>query len=223
MSSIRTEVGAPPVVQHAAAQPVAAEPAAVTGAAAGDPAVLGLPAFAVGSIALGLALVGYVSPAAQGGALPIIFAMTGLGLLIATVWAAALGQTMVATIFGLFSGFWLSYTVLIVGLNHNWFAVPAADVQHTVALFLISWAVIMAALTIATLRLPVAYTAVIALVVAALVLLIFGTLDTNTTINKIAGYVTLVFGALGIYLFMGAASVAGGGPPYPVGKPVLKD
>jgi succinate-acetate transporter protein len=81
----------------------------------------------------------------------------------------------------------------------------------------------MAALTIATLRRPVAYTAVIALVVAALVLLIFGTLDTNTTINKIAGYVTLVFGALGIYLFMGAASVAGGGPPYPVGKPVLKD
>jgi succinate-acetate transporter protein len=222
MSSTHADVGRPAVVEQPAAQPVAAEPA-VTGAAAGDPAVLGLPAFAVGSVALGLALVGYVSPAAQGGALPIIFAMTGIGLLLATVWAAALGQTMVATIFGLFSGFWLSYTVLIVGLTHNWFGVPLRDVQHTIALFLISWAAIMAALTLATLRLPVAYTAVVALVVIALVLLIFGTLDTNTTINKVAGYVTLVFGALGIYLFMGAASVAGGGPAYPVGKPVLKD
>ncbi len=198
-------------------------PPAVTGLAAGDPTVLGLPAFAVGSIALGLALVGYVSPAAGGGPLPIIFAMTGIGLLLATVWAAVLGQTMVATIFGLFSGFWLSYTVLEVGLDHNWFAVPAADVQHTVALYLISWAVVMAALTLATTRLPVAFTAVVGLVVLALVLLIIGTLDTNASITKAAGYVTLVFAALGVYLFLGAASVAGGGKPYPLGPPLVKD
>jgi succinate-acetate transporter protein len=194
----------------------------VTGLAAGDPAVLGLPAFAAGSIALGLALVGYVSPAAVGGALPIVFAMTGIGLLLSTVWAAALGQTMVATIFGLFSGFWLSYTVLLVSLGHAWFGIPLGDVQDSVELFLITWAVIMAALTIATLRLPVAYTAVIALVVAALVLLIFGTHDTNETLTKIAGYVTLVFAALGVYLFLGAAAVAGGGRPYPVGKPLIR-
>jgi len=189
---------------------------------AGDPAVLGLPAFAVGSIALGLALVGYVSPAAQGSALPIIFAMTGLGLFFATIWAASLGQTMVATIFGLFSGFWLSYTVLVVGLAHNWFAIPAADAQHTVALFLISWAVIMAALTLATLRLPVAFTLVVGLVVVALVLLIFGTLNTSASLTKAAGWVTLVFAALGVYLFLGAASAAGGGPAYPLGRPVVK-
>jgi succinate-acetate transporter protein len=189
---------------------------------AGDPAVLGLPAFAAGSIALGLALVGYVSPAAVGGVLPIVFAMTGIGLLLSTVWAAALGQTMVATIFGLFSGFWLSYTVLLVSLGHAWFTIPLGQVQDSIELFLISWAVVMAALTIATLRLPVAYTAVIALVVVALVLLFFGTHDTNTTLTKIAGYVTLVFGALGLYLFLGAAAVAGGGRPYPVGKPLIK-
>jgi uncharacterized protein len=213
----REEVGGPPVAEPA---PPAQRPA--TGLAAGDPAVLGLPAFAAGSTALGLALVGYVSPLAIGGVLPIVFAMTGLGLLLSTVWAAALGQTMVATIFGLFSGFWLSYTVLLVSLRHNWFTIPLGDVQGSVELFLISWAVIMAALTIATLRLPVAYTAVIALVVAALVLLVFATHDTNTTLTKIAGYVTLVFAALGLYLFLGAAAVAGGGRPYPVGKPLIR-
>jgi succinate-acetate transporter protein len=199
--------------------PIAAEVAA---APAADPQVLGLPAFAVGSIALGLALVGYVPPAAQGSALPIIFAMTGIGLLLATGWAAALGQTMVATVFGLFSGFWLSYTVLVVGLNHDWFAIPAANVTRAVALFLISWAVLMAALTLATVRLPVSYTAVIALVFAALVLLIFGTLDANETLTKAAGYVTLVFAALGLYLFLSAADAAAGGRGYPLGAPLVR-
>ncbi|MDO8212466.1 GPR1/FUN34/YaaH family transporter [Conexibacter sp. CPCC 206217] len=216
MSAVHAETTAPAAT--APAQPAATQAEAPPG----DPAVLGLPAFAVGSIALGLALVGYVSPAAQGSALPIIFAMTGLGLLLSTVWAASLGQTMVATIFGLFAGFWLSYTVLIASLTHGWFPVPPADVQHTVALFLISWAVIMAALALATVRLPVAFTAVVALVVLALVLLIFGTLNTSETLTKAAGWVTLVFAALGVYLFLSAASAAGGGKSYPLGPPLVK-
>jgi succinate-acetate transporter protein len=188
----------------------------------GDPSVLGLPCFVVGSIALAFALVGYVSPAAGAGALPIILAATGLGLLVSTVWAAALGQTLVACIFGVFAGFWLSYTVLVLGLTHNWFAIPAADVQHTVAQFQITWAIVMAALTVATLRLPVAFTAVVALVVLALVLLVFGTLNTDETLTKAAGYVTFAFAGLGVYLFLSAASVASGGKGYPLGAPRIR-
>ena len=75
----------------------------------------------------------------------------------------------------------------------------------------------MGALTLATLRLPVAFTAVIALVVLALVLLIFGTLNTHTTLTKTAGWVTFVFAALGLYLFLSAASVADGRQGVPAG------
>jgi uncharacterized protein len=53
----------------------------------------------VGSIALGFSLVGYVPATAAGVVVPVIFAATGLGLVISTLWAAALGQTMVASIF----------------------------------------------------------------------------------------------------------------------------
>jgi succinate-acetate transporter protein len=188
----------------------------------GDPAVLGLPIFVAGSVALGLALVGYVPPAAAGSAIPIILAATGLGLVISAVWAAALGQTLVACIFGLFAGFWWSYAALVLGLNHNWFAIPAADVTHSVALFQITWAVVMAALAVATLRLPVAFTSVVALVVVALVLLVFGTLNTDTSVTKAAGYVTFAFAALGIYLFLSAASIATGGKGYPLGAPLVR-
>jgi succinate-acetate transporter protein len=206
---------------RAGAQPVP-EPVPVVGALAGDPAILGLPIFAAGSTALGIALTGYVSPAAVGSAIPIIMLGTGLGLLISTVWAAALGQTMVACIFGLFAGFWLSYSALVLGLNHGWFAIPTPDVKHSVALFLITWAIVMGSLLLATLRLPVAFAVVVALVVAALVLLIFGTINADASLTKAAGWVVLAFAAVGFYLFLGTASAATGGKGYPLGPPILK-
>lgn len=198
----------------AATAPAAAPPA--------DPGILGLPIFAAGSVALGLALVGYVPAAAVGSVLPIVAAATGLGLLVATVWSASLGQTMVAGVFGLFTGFWLSYATLLFGLNHNWFAIPAPNVERSIALFLITWGVVMFALTVASVRLPLAYTLVFALVVVALVLLIFGTLNADTTLNKAAGYVVLAFGTLGLYLFLNTASVTTGGRAYPLGRPLVK-
>jgi len=212
----------PDIDVPAAGLPVALEEAP-TGHAAGDPAILGLPIFAAGSIALGLALVGYVPAAAVGSVLPIVLAATGLGLLVSTVWAASLGQTVVAGIFGLFTGFWLSYAALLLGLNHNWFAIPPEAVERSVALFLIAWAIVMFALTVGTLRLPLAYTLVLGLVVVALVLLIFGTTETSETLNKMAGYVVLAFGALGIYLFLSTASIALGGAGYPLGSPLLSE
>ena len=188
---------------------------------AGDPAILGLPIFVVGSIALGLSLVGYVPDAAGGVIVPVIFAATGLGLVISTLWAAALGQTMVASIFGLFAGFWLSFSILVLGVFHNWLLIPAANVNKSIALFLISWAIVMAGLTLATLRLPVAYTGVVALVVLALILRTIGVLNTDSTLNKAAGYVVFLFAALGMYLFLNAADKATGGPGMPLG-PALR-
>jgi succinate-acetate transporter protein len=203
----------------AASGPAVGEP---TGHAAGDPAILGLPIFAAGSVALGLALVGYVPAAAVGSVLPIVLAATGLGLFVSTLWAASLGQTVVAGIFGLFTVFWLSYAALLLGLNHGWFAIPPENVERSVALFLIAWAVVMLALTVGTLRLPLAFTLVLGLVVVALVLLILGTLNADATLNKTAGYVVLAFAALGLYLFLSTASTALGGRGLPLGAPLQK-
>jgi succinate-acetate transporter protein len=197
-------------------------PAPVVEAPPGDPAILGLPIFAAGSVALGLALVGYVPAAAVGSVVPIVLAATGLGLLIATIWSAAVGQTMVAGVFGLFAGFWLSYAVLLLGLNHDWFAIPAGNVNRSIELFLITWAVVMFTLTVASVRLPLAYTLVFALVVLALVLLILGSVNGDSALNKAAGYVALCFAALGLYLFLGTASIATGGRSFPMGRPLVR-
>ncbi len=205
--------------------PAAAAP--VVGPMAGDPSMLGLGSFIVGSVALGLALVGVVPAGVLGAPLAIILAATALGLLLATVWAAAVGQSAVAAVFGIFGTFWLSYVVLVVGLDHNWFAITVAAVLATVKLFLIAWLVAIVMLTLATLRLPSAFTVVFVLVDLALLLLLLAYEGASplgvpsSGLIKTAGYVILVFAAVGVYLFFGAADAGTGGKGLPLGKPLL--
>ena len=199
-----------------------AEVAAV-GPLAGVPATLGLPSFVVGSIALGLTLVGVVPATAVGAPLAIILAATAAGLFIAAIWAAAIGQSAVASIFGIFAGFWLSYAVLVIGLLHSWFGITATAVVATEKLFLLSWLIIIVMLTLATLRLPLAFTLVFALIDVALLLLFINTIHASTGLSKTAGYVVLAFAAIGVYLFFGSGSVATGGKPLPLGRPIIHD
>ena len=196
---------------------------AATPAVTADPSLIGLPSFIVGSIALGLVLVGYVPAAAAGASLPVIVAATGLGQVIAAVWAAAVGQSAVAGVFGIFAGFWLSYGMLVLGLTHNWFGIVAADALDTQGLYLISWLVVIGMLTLATLRLPLAYTVLFALIEIALVLVLVGTLQESAGVLKVAGVVVFLFAAVGIYLFFNSASQATGGDALPLGQPLVHD
>lgn len=190
-------------------------------ALAGNPAAVGLPAFVVGSVALGLGLVGYVPAGAGAAPIPIIAAATALGLVIATIWAAAIGQSAVASIFGIFAGFWLSYAALVLGLTHNWFAIPAEAAVKTQGLFLISWLVIVGMLTLGTLRLPSAFSALFFLIDLALVAVLIGTLNGSTGWLKLGGFLVLLFAAVGVYLYLGVAAAVTGGKALPLGNPIL--
>jgi len=190
----------------------------VVGPLSGDPMALGLPTFIVGSVALGLVPVGVVPATATGASLPIILSATATGLFLAAIWAAMLGQSAVASVFGIFAGFWLSYAVLVLGLTHNWFGITAAAAQSTQ----VSWLVVVIMLTLATLRLPVIYTLLFTLVDLALLLVFLGVNQASTGILKAGGYVILVFAAVGVYLFFHMAQVATGGPAMPLGRPLLR-
>jgi hypothetical protein len=202
-------------------------PAAVIGPLAGDPSILGLGSFIAGSVALGLGLVGVVPAGVLGAPLAIILAATAVGLLMATVWCAVLGQSAVAAVFGIFGTFWLSYAVLVLGLDHGWFAIAATAALATVKLFLLTWLIVMVMLTLCTLRLPSGFIAVFALVDLALLLLLLAFEEASaagvpsSTLLKAGGYVVLVFAAVGAYLFCSAASAGTGGKPLPLGPPLM--
>ncbi|MTD56217.1 GPR1/FUN34/YaaH family transporter [Amycolatopsis pithecellobii] len=191
-------------------------PAGVVVGAGGDPLIIGLPIFAVGSLALGMALIGVIPATALGAVVPIIVFGTGLFLTIVTVWAALLAQTMVAGITGTFAGFWLSLGALLLGLGHNWYGVTTAQAGSVQELFFIAWGCLFLFLLVPTLRLPAIYPAVVALVVAALALAAAGAATGDANLLKAAGYVILLFALLGFCAFVNVGLTAMGAKrPFP--------
>ncbi len=191
----------------------------------GDPQLVAAPVFTIGSIALAFQLVNYVGQAAVGAPLAIILACTGLFLVVATIWAAAAGQSFVACFAGTFGGFWLGYGVLVLALIHGWFAIPPGDIQRTVAVFAIAFASFFFFLTLASLRLPIVYTIIFGLVVVALCFVAAAYLMTpvDTDLLKVAGYIVFVFAGFGMWLSWTVMNLSLGGPAFPpLGPAIIK-
>ena len=212
-------------LQHAAHAPGTTGPAptGVLIGAGSDPLMLGLPAFIVGWTCVGLALVGVIPADAVGGIVPILLFGTGVFQLISAVWAFMLGQSLVAAIFGLFSGIAFSFCIFLLGLLHNWFAIPAADVSGVEALFTMSWGIVFIFLTWIMFKLPAVYGVIMILVETALWVLTAAYLSGNANLVTAGGAAVLAFSALGAYAWLNVASEAGGGPAWPpLGPPLRK-
>jgi uncharacterized protein len=188
---------------------------------AGDPSLVGLPSFIVGAVAFGMVLIGVTPVGAVGAALPIILTAS-VGLFAAMIWAARLGEGVQAGIFGVVAGFFLSYALLVLGLSHSWYALLPAAVVSTQKMFVIAWLVIITMLVLATLRLPVIFPGLFAIVDVALLLNLLGIIQTSANLTKAAGWVTLGFTAVAVYLFLSSAFHATGGKEFPLGRPLLR-
>ncbi len=208
--------------QHAAPEvPTVQEVHIVPDGPAGNPGAIGLPAFLVGAFALSLYLIGFTPATGLGISIPLIMTATGVGLVIAAVWSARLNQNAVASVYGIFSGFWLSYAALVLGLIHGWFGIVPEDVVRSQQVFISTWLVIIALLTVSTLRLPAAFTLLFALVELALALLLLGVSKSNETLTHASGYAALAFFVVGAYLYVGTMLSETGGKPLPLGSPLV--
>jgi hypothetical protein len=198
-------------------------PTGVVVGAGGNPIVLGLACFAIAATCLGMVLIGVVPLTALAIIVPIIAGATGFFQIIATVWAVVLGQTFVAVVFGLFSGFWWSLTMLLIGLGHNWYGIAAADVARCECVFFIAWTVMFFFLLIPSLRLPAVYPAIVTDVVITLIVVTVAVWNTSANSFKVGGWVLLAGAVLGFVGFLNNASVSLGGPPSPsLGPPIVK-
>ncbi|HEY9311527.1 GPR1/FUN34/YaaH family transporter [Williamsia sp.] len=215
-----TTIESAPEMLAVQGEPLAAAPDEAP--AVGNPALIGVPTFLVGSVALALVLTGYVPAAATGASIPIILAATGIGQLVAATWAANLAQNAVAAIFGIFSGFWFSYAALVLGLTNNWFGITPEDAVGTQKLFLLSWLAMIVLLTVASLRLPLAFTLLFILIDLALLFVFLGTANASETQTHIGGYLVFSFALVGAYLFVDAMNAATGGSNLPLGRPLVR-
>lgn len=184
-----------------------------------NPGLLGLPLTIAGAVGLGFTNTGIVSAAAA--PVPILLSATAVGLLLTTIWSAALGQNVNATVYGVFLGFYGSFAALSLGQTHNWFGIPPEAATQTTVLWLGSWLLVIGLLTVLTLRLPWTYPVLFAVVDIALVLLIVGAASGDVAATRAGGWAIFVFVGFAVYFYVAALWEETGGRALPLGRPLI--
>ena len=154
--------------------------------------------------------------------IPVLGLSAGLFQLVAAIWAGRLGASSVAAIFGVFSAFWLSFALLLAGLTSAWWGITAAGVKAVQSTYLLSFLLVFALLTAATLRLPLAFTVGFGLVSLTFLFAFLAVAATNAGLFDWAGVTTFAFCAVFAYILVDGFGQDLGGRPMPMGNAVLR-
>ena len=220
--TVETDVPTPAHRADGAAAPVAPAPAAPA-LPAGNPALLALITFLPSALTLGLWFIGYLDTARlPGGMIATLALSAGLFMLVATIWAGRIGASTLAAIFGVFSAFWLSFALLVTALTSTWWAIAAGGVQRVQATYLLSFFCVFTLLTLATLRLPLAFTVGFVLVDVTFLLAFIAVVNGNRDWFTWAGVTTFAFCAVFAYVLFDGLGQDLGGKAMPMGKPLIK-
>jgi len=141
--------------------------------------------------------------------------------MLATIWAARIGENVSAGISCIVGSFLLSDALLVLGLLHNWYGIAPTAVADTQRVFVISWIVIVTMLILAALRMPSIFLLLFTLVDVSLVLNLLGIVQESANLTKTAGWALMAVSAPVVYFFLGAASHVTGGREFPLGRPIL--
>lgn len=201
----------------------APEPTPPPADAIGNPALLGLITFLPSGLTLGLWFVGYLDTATLGGGMiPIVALSAGLFQLVAAIWAGRLAQNAVAAIFGLFSAFWLSFAFLLIGLTTGWWGITKPDqIASVQSTYLLSFLLVFVLLTLATLRLPLAFTVGFVFVDLTFLLAFIAVHSAKAGLFDVAGYATFIFCAVFAYILYDGFTQELGGKAMPMGGPLV--
>jgi succinate-acetate transporter protein len=164
-----------------------------------DPGPVGLAAFAMTTFMLSVFNTNIVSSTLAVSVLPLALFYGGAVQLLAGMWEFRNGNTFGALAFSSFGAFWLAYWYY---LDHVAATLPAADAHKATGVFLLSWAIFTAYMTIASLRTTAAIAAVFAALTITFVLLMIGAFMTGTgatDLTKAGGWAGLVTAALAWY------------------------
>jgi hypothetical protein len=158
-----------------------------------NPAPLGLAGFAMTTFVLSMFNANFVG--AQG--LPVVLGLAlvygGIAQLLAGMWEFRTGNTFGAVAFSSYGAFWISFWALVT------FAPAAAAVPAAIGLYLWSWAIFTAYMTVAALRTSGAVLLVFVLLTVTFVLLAIGRSGSHTTVVHWGGYVGIATAAAAWY------------------------
>jgi succinate-acetate transporter protein len=154
-----------------------------------DPAPLGLASFAATTFILSMFNSGLMGKAGEPIVLGMALTVGGLAQFAAGMWEFRTGNTFGAAAFTSYGAFWLSFWAF-----EQFYASKITDettLAHGVGLYLITWGIFTAYMTIASLRVSAAVCTVFVLLTATFLLLGIGNANMNDSIIKAGGYVGL--------------------------------
>lgn len=190
------------------------------GAHLADPGPLGLAAFALTTFVLSFINTGLFK------AEPAVFGLTlaygGIAQFGAGMWEFAKGNTFGALAFTSYGAFWLSFWYL--NTHTDWVdadkkPIPAADVAHGVALYLLAWTIFTLYMTVAASRVNLAVLAVFVLLTVTFLLLTIANFGSGSeTLTKAGGWFGIATAVAAWYTsFAGVTKFTFGRDLLPVG------
>ena len=172
----------------------------------GDPAPLGLAAFALTTFVLSVFNAGLIG-SGDTTVLGLALAYGGIAQFAAGMWEFAKGNTFGATAFASFGAFWVSFWWL---LDHGPQTV-GNDLHHALGVYLLAWAIFTTYMFIGSLRVSGAVAAVLLFLAATFIVLAIGqfTMGANEATNgiyKTGGWLGLITAALAWYASFAAVT-----------------
>jgi hypothetical protein len=152
----------------------------------GDPAPLGLAAFALTTFVLSFFNAGLVSDKGLPVVLALALAYGGIAQLLAGLWEYRNNNTFGATAFCSYGAFWISFFVLE---QFEASKIPASHLGAAVGLYPIAWGIFTTYMWVASLRVSVAVMLVFALLAVTFIVLGIGDANGNDSIVKAGGWI----------------------------------
>ncbi|HLI61714.1 MAG TPA: acetate uptake transporter [Solirubrobacteraceae bacterium] len=184
--------------------PATEEPAegATAGWTPADPAPLGLAGFALTTFVLSMMNANLVN-FSKG--LPVVLGLTlaygGIAQLLAGMWEFRNGNTFGAVAFSSYGAFWISFFFLV---SFDLAKIAPSEVNSALGLYLWSWAIFTAYMTIASLRTTAAVALVFVLLTITYILLGIGNSGGSASTIHLGGYVGIATAAAAWYASMAA-------------------
>lgn len=152
----------------------------------GDPAPLGLGAFALTTFLLSLVNAGLLPGSGVQGVLPLALFYGGLAQFLAGMWEFRNNNTFGATAFTSYGAFWIAFAAL-----ETFYAgkIPGADLASVVGWFLIAWGIFTGYMFFGSLRVTTAVMSVFLLLAVTYFLLGIGEPTGASGLGIIGGYV----------------------------------
>lgn len=188
-----TDLAAPP--SHLAATADAAVPTAAPSSGWGDPFPLGLASFGISALVLASVMSGLIDPLATPGVLPLALALGFTTELVAGLIHFQRGETFPALVFTAYSGFWLSYALLVQFYG----PMVTADAAAITGMYLLAWAIFSSYMLLAALRTNVTTIVIFGLLNAVFYLAAIGAFLESTSLGHAAGFLLVADAAVALY------------------------